>query len=295
MYKKFIKLQFFSSDKQYVAIATAVLLHCALLNTTVSFADVDILSSEKSDIPAIDCMIEPNLMVDLSSSVAGVLDTLTVDKSDEVKKGQIIATLKSDIEQVNVRSSRERLKLSASEYSRAAELYREKAITKSEKEQSDNDKKLAELELQHAKTNLNLRQIRSPIDGVVVKRYANPGEFVETKPILQIAQLNPLRIEVVSPVSNYGKIVKGMQAKIFPEFGAYGNLVAKVIVVDKVIDAASGTFSVRLELDNKDYVIPGGLKCSAEFLPLEVAKLDSKVPVKAVNSVTKQIASSSEE
>ncbi len=237
-----------------------------------------LVAEENSSIPAIDCMIEPSVMVDLSSSVAGVIDTLTVDKSDQVKKGQIIATLKSDIEQVNVRSSRERLKLSAAEYRRAAELYKEKAITKSEKEQSDNDKKLAELELKHATTNLNLRKIKSPIDGVVVKRYANPGEFVETKPILQLAQLNPLRIEVVSPVANYGKIVKGMRATIVPEFGDYKNLVAKVVVVDKVIDAASGTFSVRLELDNKDYAIPGGLKCSAKFMSVSLATLANKKP-----------------
>lgn len=222
---------------------------------------------EQTDIPAIDCMIEPNVIVELSSPVAGVLDTLSVDKSDEVKKGQVIALLKSDIEQVAVKSSQEKLKLSSAEYKRAAELYREKAITKSEKEQLDNNKKLAELELKQAKTSLDLRKIKSPIDGIVVKRYANPGEFVETKPILQLAQLNPLRIEVVSPVENYGKIVKGMQANILPEFGEYNDLVAKVVVVDKVVDAASGTFSVRMELENKDYAIPGGLKCSARFMP----------------------------
>ena len=83
--------------------------------------------ADENNIPAIDCIIEPNVIVDLSSSVKGVLDTLTVDKSDEVKKGQVIATLKSDIEQVNVKSSRQRLKLSAAEYKRAAELYREKS------------------------------------------------------------------------------------------------------------------------------------------------------------------------
>jgi len=243
-----------------------------LITVLTTFSLPGLSVAEESSIPAIDCMIEPNVMVDLSSSVVGVLDTLTVDKSDEVKKGQIIATLKSDIEQVNVRRSRERLKLSSAEYRRAAELYREKAITKSEKEQADNDKNLAQLELKHAITNLNLRKIKSPIDGVVVKRYANPGEFVETRPILQLAQLDPLRIEVVSPVANYGKIIKGMQATIFPEFGEYENLIAKVVVVDKVIDAASGTFSVRLELDNKDHTIPGGLKCSAKFMPITVKK-----------------------
>ena len=225
-----------------------------------------VMSAQAENIPAIDCMIEPNIMVELSSPVAGVLDTLTVDKSDEVKKGQLVATLKSEVEMVSVQTSTERLKLSNLENERAVELYREKAITLSDKDKSENEKNLFELELQQAKANLNLRQITSPIDAVVVKRYAMPGEFVETKPILQLAQLDPLKIEVVSPVSNYGKIVKGMRAKILPEFGDYEDLIAEVVVVDKVIDAASGTFGVRLELANKDHTIPGGLKCRVSFL-----------------------------
>ena len=211
-------------------------------------------------------MIVPNVMVELSSSVEGVLGSLSVDKSDEVKKGQIIATLKSDIEQVGVKTSAQRLKLTQSEYSRAVELFEANAITQSEKEQSDSDNKLAELELSHAKTNLALRQIKSPIDGVVVKRYFTSGEYVANKPIIKLAQLHPLKIEVVSSVENYGKIKKGMRAIIQPEFGQYENLIAEVVVVDKVIDAASGTFGVRLELDNKDHAIPGGLKCQVTFL-----------------------------
>ena len=218
------------------------------------------------EIAPIDCMIEPNVMVELSSAVTGLLETLSVDRSDEVKKGQIIATLKSDLEKVNVKTSEQRLKLRKSEHRRVVNLYREKAITASEKEKSDNDKKLSELELQHAQTDLALRQIKSPIDGVVVKRYLTPGEFVENEPIIKLAQLNPLKVEVVSPVENYGKIVKGMRARIYPEFGEHTNLTAEVVVVDKVVDAASGTFGIRLKLDNKDYAIPGGLKCTAHFL-----------------------------
>ncbi len=237
------------------------------INSLLSLAAV-LLSMNvcAAEIPAIDCMIEPNVMVELSSPVSGVLDTITVDKSDEVKAGQLVATLKSELESVGVQTSAERLKLSDIEYKRAVSLYRENAITLSERDKSENEKKLLELELKQAKANLNLRQITSPINGVVVKRYAMPGEFVETKPILQLAQLDPLKIEVVSPVSNYGKIVKGMRAKILPEFGDYEDLIAEVVVVDKVIDAASGTFGVRLELANKDHAIPGGLKCRVSFI-----------------------------
>jgi hypothetical protein len=38
-----------------------------------------------------------------------------------------------------------------------------------------------------------------------------------------------------------------------------------VTVVDRVVDAASGTFGVRLELPNPDYKLPGGLKCDIRF------------------------------
>ena len=219
------------------------------------------------EILPIDCMIEPNIMVEISSPVDGVLDTLLVDRSDEVKEGEIIATLKSEVEQVTVKMSRERLELSLVKYKRAKGLYKKRAITLTERDQLDNEKKLAVLDLKHARANLELKQIRSPIDGVVVKRYSTPGEFVEADPIIKLAQLNPLKIEVVSPVSNYGKIVKGMRAEIMPDFGGYQDLIAEVVVVDKVIDAASGTFGVRLELENKDHMIPSGLKCKVRFIP----------------------------
>ena len=219
------------------------------------------------DIPPIDCMIEPNIMVEISAPVDGVLDTLVVDRSDEVKEGEVVATLKSDIERVAVNMSKERLKLRQIEYKRAQGLYRKKAITLTEKDRLDNEKNLAELDLQHAEASLDLRKIRSPIDGVVVKRYSSPGEFVESNPIIKLAQLDPLKIEVVSPVSNYGKIEIGMRAKILPDFGGYQDLVAEVVVVDKVIDAASGTFGIRLELPNKDHSIPSGLKCKVRFMP----------------------------
>jgi hypothetical protein len=37
------------------------------------------------------------------------------------------------------------------------------------------------------------------------------------------------------------------------------------VVVDKVIDAASGTLGVRLQMPNPDNKIPAGLKCSVSF------------------------------
>lgn len=233
-----------------------ILLLSALLVSTCVSAD---------HVPEIDCLIEPNMMIELSSPVSGVLDTITVDRSDTVKKGQILAKLQSDVDQVKLKASQETLKLSKGEQIRSIELYKENAITLSEKEQSDHEVALNELEVQHAQANLELRSIRSPIDGVVADRYLMPGEFIEEKPILKLAQLDPLRVEVVAPVTYFGRVKTGMHAQVKTEFGSFDKLIAKVVVVDKVVDAASGTFGIRLELQNKESKIPGGLKCTVRF------------------------------
>jgi multidrug efflux pump subunit AcrA (membrane-fusion protein) len=38
-----------------------------------------------------------------------------------------------------------------------------------------------------------------------------------------------------------------------------------VSIVDRVIDAASGTFGVRLTMPNPGHAVPAGLKCMVEF------------------------------
>ena len=57
-----------------------------------------------------------------------------------------------------------------------------------------------------------------------------------------------------------------MRAAVAPEIGNDQVYLAAVTIVDRVIDAASGTFGVRLELPNPDQSIPGGLHCRVHFL-----------------------------
>jgi multidrug efflux pump subunit AcrA (membrane-fusion protein) len=113
-----------------------------------------------------------------------------------------------------------------------------------------------------------MRTIRSPIDGLVVQRLIKPGEFATTnlkEPILKLAEVDPLYVEVVLPASMLGKVKRGERAEIRPEMPEI-KASARVIVVDRMIDAASGTFGVRLELPNPGNQIPAGAKCRARFL-----------------------------
>lgn len=78
---------------------------------------------------------------------------------------------------------------------------------------------------------------------------------------MKLAQINPLNVEVVMPVEIFGTIHVGMTGEVNLEPLIKGRFRARVTVVDRVVDAASGTFGVRLELPNPDFAIPAGIKC----------------------------------
>lgn len=244
------------------------------------------------DIPEMDCLIEPHLVVDVNSSVVGKIETIAVEKSDLVEKGQTLVELESDVERATVELAKARVEMDAElrthktsyafakrKLSRFDDLFRDEVVPLHKKDEVETEANLAALQIRQAKENQRLaeleyeravvlleqRTVRSPITGVVVDRYKAPGEFAQDEPILRVAQLDPLNVEVIVPASFFGRIQTGMKANVMPEAPRDGNYMAEVTIVDRVVDASSGTFGVRLALPNPDYKLPGGLRCSVGF------------------------------
>ena len=113
-----------------------------------------------------------------------------------------------------------------------------------------------------------MRTIRSPVTGVVVEVMRKPGEFgaISFKdPIMKLAEIDPLYVETVLPASMYGKVKRGQRAVVVPEQPIGGSYETRISVVDPVIDAASGTLGVRMELPNRRGLIPAGVRCKVQF------------------------------
>ena len=132
-------------------------------------------------------------------------------------------------------------------------------------QEAKDNQAIEELELLRSKASLARRSIRSPIDGIVVNRMVQPGERVDEAPILELAQVNPLSVEVIVPTALFGRIQPGMSVSVMPEEPIGGVRTAEVVIVDRMIDAASGTFRVRADLPNPELALPGGLRCQVRF------------------------------
>src|SRR4029077_21149829 len=101
-----------------------------------------------------------------------------------------------------------------------------------------------------ARQRLEERTIRSPIDGIIVERYLPAGERVEEKPLVRVVKIDPLRVEAILPSAFFRFIATGTTSSIQTELPNSAPVTASVVLVDKVLDAASGTFRVRLQLPN---------------------------------------------
>jgi RND family efflux transporter MFP subunit len=241
----------------------------------------------------LDCLIEPFVTVKLTSAVNGLLETVTVDRGDVVKKGQVLATLESGAEKAAidmlrakatmesaVKTGEARVELSTRSQARNEGMFHKALIPADKMDEIETTKRLAEMalleatdnrriaefELRRATAELVRRTLYSPITGVVVERLLAPGEFArDEQPVLTLAQLDPLRVEVFAPVALLGSISVGQRVEVMPQAPVNGTYSARVTVVDRMVDAASGMFGVRLELPNRDYRLPAGLKCKIRF------------------------------
>lgn len=237
-------------------------------------------------------IIEPSEVVNVGSPVAGVVAKLHVERSVSVRKGETLVVLESSVEDAmvdkakvfaeaggDVQLQEESLAYAKRVFLRIKELYDGDAISTEKFDQAKTEVSLALMRLQKAKENKEIaildlarakavqkrKTIKSPITGIVTERYVSPGEFVETQPLVKVAQMDPLRVEVVLPADMFYMISPGMEAEVRPDIMEGRHYAATVTIVDRLIDPASGTFGVRLELPNPDYQLPSGLKCMVRF------------------------------
>jgi len=238
------------------------------------------------------CLIEPDRIADVGSQVIGVVERLNVERGDTVRAGQPLITLRAEVERANagvadtrarvdadVRAAEASLTLAEQKMRRAQALLAENFVSDQAVEQARAEHELARQKLAQtrsqqriwgeerrvAEAQLALRTVRSPLNGVVVERFVNVGERVEEKPLLRVAIVDPLRVELMVPTAQYGTIKVGDRISVRPELPGVAPVVATVRHVDGVLDAASNSFRVRMTLPNPKRQLPAGLRCKADL------------------------------
>lgn len=246
-----------------------------------------------AQVQGFECVIEPRTKAQIGSPSSGLIEVVLVNRGDQVVKGQALARLESSLQQValelaklnaedevDLESRRTLLKLEREKTKRVRKLYETKVVSDAMVEEAKAAEDLAELDLKaaevehrrkgvvlkQAQAEIMLRTVRSPINGIVTDRMMTAGEFAhEQSPILEVAEIDPLYVESFLPIDLYESINKNGTAIIHPAEPVGGSFEAVITVVDQVFDAASGTFGVRMQLENNGGELPAGVPCRVTF------------------------------
>ena len=231
-----------------------------------SSASVSVSANSTVDINAaqLSCLLEPSQQVDISSQAPGVVNVVHMERGDQVRKGQKLLELDSAIQNAAYVTAKARASFAKRKVARNKNLLEKKLLSDLERDELLTEAELAKLMLKEAQALVKQRTVHSPINGVVVQKNISVGEYVGSEPVAKLVALDPLYVEVIMKSDVYGSLAKGMTVEVQPERDGR-RYEGKIKIVDKIIDAASGTFGVRIELPNPDFILPAGLKCQAFF------------------------------
>lgn len=231
-----------------------------------SSASVSVSANSTVDINAaqLSCLLEPSQQVDISSQAPGVVNVVHMERGDQVRKGQKLLELDSAIQNAAYVTAKARASFAKRKVARNKNLLEKKLLSDLERDELLTEAELAKLMLEEAQALVKQRTVYSPINGVVVQKNISVGEYVGSEPVAKLVALDPLYVEVIMKSDVYGSLAKGMTVEVQPERDGR-RYEGKIKIVDKIIDAASGTFGVRIELPNPDFILPAGLKCQAFF------------------------------
>lgn len=213
------------------------------------------------------CMLEPSQKIEVSSPISSVIDEIPVKRGQKIKKGQLLFKLRSGVESAGVDLAQEKSNFATRNAKRNEDLFNDDLLSSHERDEIETEVLIAALELRVKKEELAMRTVYSTVNGVVIERHNNVGEYVGTKPVVEVAVLDPLYVEVLMPLEKFRSFVKGDVLSVSLPEPVKSQHSATVTIIDPIIDSASGTFRMRLELPNKDYSIPAGISCQIDNLP----------------------------
>ncbi len=249
----------------------------------VSVVEVqEVVRGSVGDTLTASAVVESEASASLMPEATGVVTSLHADEGDAVTKGQLLAVLENvSLNTGAAKASAEVARLQA-QVQRTRELFQQGAVSARDLEDAEHQLRTARLTMREASAGYGTTRIVAPFDGVVARRDLRVGELATSATAaFQVVDLDRLRVVASLPERELGRVRAGQPARLV---SAYDSEVASTGVVARVapvVDSASGTFRVTVQVEPGQTALRPGQFVS---VVVEVGRHDEVlvVPKKAV-------------
>jgi len=215
---------------------------------------------------ALDGFLEPIESVEISTSEMGVILKSFAEEGKQIKKNQTLVELDSSVLRASLTGLRADYKAKKRKQTELESLYKQAIASADEVETAKTQTAMALSQYQTLQRQIDRRQIKSPINGVITEVTRDKGELISQTqgPFIKIVNISTLKLIVYIP---YEKIIN-LQPKqnVTVKIAGIDDIQSgQVRYVSPVVDPASSTVKVELVVDNKDNKLRSGLPASVKL------------------------------
>jgi len=203
--------------------------------------------------------VEAELDVDVSPETAGVIKEVMVVEGEWVNKGDILASLNTEVLERSVEETEVQLSLANATYERQKNLWDQNIGSEMQYLQAKNNKESLEKRIESLKTQIEMAQVKSPVSGIVDVVYQKKGNIGSPQvPFAKVVNTSKIKVYGDISESYITKVKKGDLVTInFPALGR--SVDARINQIGNTIDPNNRTFRVRINLNNPDKMIKPNL------------------------------------
>lgn len=197
--------------------------------------------------------------VKVLSEVEGRVLTLQIEEGDLVRKGQVLATLVPDDEQISVKKAELKASNARLAYERAKDLVAKELISREEFDKLEIEFGITEQELAEAQWALAKTSIRAPFTGRVTERMTQAGQHVQIgDELFQVTDFDPLIARIYLPERDVIGLTEGREVRIRLNASEQVDFSGRIRQISPIVDTATGTVKITVEaIESPTGVRPG--------------------------------------
>jgi membrane fusion protein (multidrug efflux system) len=230
-----------------------------------------------------------------SKVAAGVLETL-VPEGVKVSRGQVVMRLDTGdlqarlvTQQATQEDAKAKLELAIKNHETNQTLLRQKFISQTAYDTAENSVDIARAALKSAVSQVEIARralddatVKAPIDGIISKRFVQPGEKASPDtPLFAMVDLRQMVLEAQVPASEIPRIKEGQSVKFDVEGFDSRHFSGKVARINPTAEAGSRAMTVYIAVNNEDGALRGGMFAKGG-ITLEKSAVTPLIPVSAI-------------
>ncbi|MSU24404.1 MAG: efflux RND transporter periplasmic adaptor subunit [Opitutus sp.] len=214
--------------------------------------------------------------VTLYPKVAGYLKTISVDKGDQVRAGQVLAEIEVPELVADVARHRADVEVAAAAFNRlsVAQAKSPDLITPAALDEAKARLQVAQASLARTETLLGYTHIVAPFSGTITMRFADVGAFVaapsaggtaQNAALFALADFRTIRLQVPVPEIEAARVRPGQPVKLAVD-GLAGRVFAALVSrLGYALDEATRTMLVEADFPNPDGELRPGMYAKARI------------------------------